>query len=372
MKNKECLALIDQGSKVWNKWRTDNPEREPDFSEAKLSEKDLSFCDLKKVNLQNADLRGADLQRANLLHANLEGAHLNDAFLYESDVQGANFQEADLQFADLEKANLNMANLQGANLQYTNLQNADLTVVYLSGAIINEYTKCKDIKGCKRGINGLYCKETDSAALMSMIPPGDSMLGASHISALESLKRARRIHGSSLALVGIVVLIIILNLKELTYQSYKITPSMFGFLAMILSLALMSLVKSFMSDALRGARYLHDRDSAMTVGNFPWAMSKYARINFITKMESLIFRFIMSFHSMVYIYFWDRWTDWGNWGLPNNVIFISLLILLFVVSTWTFIISQKFQKPILFDRKTEEKRQDSFAISSEATENHMS
>ena len=40
-----------------------------------------------------------------------------------------------------------------------------------------------------------------------------------------------------------------------------------------------------------------------------------------------------------------------------------------IFSTWTFVISQRFQKPILFDSRTENERQDNLTSLTKAVEN---
>jgi hypothetical protein len=217
----------------------------------------------------------------------------------------------------------------------------------------------KKIKGCQVGINGFYCKETDSAALMTLTPPGHSMQGPNPEAVIESLKRARRLHGYSLALVGIILLIALLNLTEIEFpyaKGVKIKPDRFDLLALPMSIGLLSLVVTFMLDALKGARYLRDRQSAMYVGSFPWVLSRYSRVY---KIQSFISRLIFSFHPIILIYFFIKWEV----HIPlvpskgySTMVFIILSVLLLIFCIWIFYLSQRFQKPILFDRRTEEKR----------------
>jgi hypothetical protein len=65
--NNEHLALLRQGSVIWNEWRERNSANPPDLSVADLSGADLSGADLSGANLSGADLSGAILSGAFLL-----------------------------------------------------------------------------------------------------------------------------------------------------------------------------------------------------------------------------------------------------------------------------------------------------------------
>ena len=326
MANEKHLELIKQGVEAWNKWKEENPE--------------------EKVDLREADLREADLK-------------------------GANLSEADLFMVDLSEADLSEANLVGARLSKTNLGGVNLKGAYLSGAVIDESTNYEGIVGCQNGVNGFWCEETDSAALMTLTPPGNSMQGSNPDAVIESLKRARRLHGFSMTLVGFVFLIAILGLGKIKFPNIDIelTSDRFGLLAMPMSIGILSLVCSFMADALKGARYLNDRQSAMTVGNFPWVLSKFAGGGRLDKLQSFITRFVMSFHPLFYLYYVGKWEFFdGKLAILNSLIFIIFLTLLLFFSGRMFLLSQSFQRPILFDTRTEEKRQDNLTKLTKAVE----
>jgi len=124
MANEEHLKILRQGVEVWNKWREENPDIQPDLSQADLFEAELSG-----VYLREAALYWADLSGANLARANFSGANLARADLVWADLTGAN-----LAGADLTGANLSGANLSGANLNWVHLWRADLWRADLSGA----------------------------------------------------------------------------------------------------------------------------------------------------------------------------------------------------------------------------------------------
>jgi uncharacterized protein YjbI with pentapeptide repeats len=170
MANPEHLAILRQGVKTWNRWRTANRDIRADLSGADLSEARLSTADLSEAiltmavlwrtrligaDLRRADLSGArlfeaDLSRVKLGKADLKGADLSKAKRSKADLSGACLLGARLLWADLSKAKLikadlrgadlggamNGANLCGANLHGANLSYARLVGVNLKNATI--------------------------------------------------------------------------------------------------------------------------------------------------------------------------------------------------------------------------------------------
>jgi uncharacterized protein YjbI with pentapeptide repeats len=141
MANADHFALLQQGTAIWNHWRTRNPGTLSDLSEANLSEANLS-----EANLREADLFQADLSKANLSIANLSKANLTESNLSMADLSGAkligallhgtNLRGANLCVADLVGASLVGANLVGAWLVDANLMNASLFAANLAGALL--------------------------------------------------------------------------------------------------------------------------------------------------------------------------------------------------------------------------------------------
>jgi hypothetical protein len=130
MVNQNHLSILEQGKEVWNAWKKQYPNVQPEFNFAEFSETDLSETNLSSASLMFAQLDGADLSGANLYGANLSGANLNYA----------NFSSADLTFANFSGAKLTGANLTGANLSEGNLLWAYLTEADLSGATLKGAT----------------------------------------------------------------------------------------------------------------------------------------------------------------------------------------------------------------------------------------
>ena len=188
MANEEHLKILEQGIRVWKKWRKENPDIKPDITEANLKYANLSYANLTNANLRNADLFkakllytdlrnadltdaylgsvssfyadltdailiGADFFRDSLMFANLTNANLLQSKLIKAYLKGvdlreaclvrANLLDANLAFADLTDANLTEAYLakiylEGANLTNANLSSADLREAYLEGANLTE------------------------------------------------------------------------------------------------------------------------------------------------------------------------------------------------------------------------------------------
>ena len=266
MSDSEHLRILRQGVIIWNQWRQEHADICPD-----LHDLSLAALDLRGVNLSGANLSGANLSKANLVEAN--------------------FAEADLRGADLRGADLSRSNLSGVNF---------------SKSTIDIFTMYQDVQGCDIGVNGLYSSLTDSAALLRIDPPGNSMQGANADAVIESLRHARKLHTFSLLLAGIAMLFIVIKPKTITLPylsgSFKFDDLSYSFLATILSTVLLSQVSSFIDSGLQGAHYLNDRRAAMLVGHFPWLLSKYESEP-ANRRQSKVMRFFLVFHPVIYIYF---------------------------------------------------------------------
>ena len=388
MANPKHLAVLKQGVETWNKWREEYRNIQPDLIGADLRGANLSGANLKDANLFAANLQGADLRWAHLIKANLFESNLSGAKLLRADLSMANFVRAKLYKANLYRArlfrtNLSRANLCGANLHEAslsrailfgarlvgaNLKGADLSEanlnsVDLSGAIIDKDTNLQKTKDVVSGVNGIYSNSTDSAALIVLSPRGDSMLGPSAEAVVQSLSRARRFHTLSLGLGIIALGILIMSPVQWhvsAFGNYKAPIEAFTLFAMILSAGALSFTKAFLEDALEGTRCLRDRDSAMVVGRFPWILTRFTGHRWDKRILSFILRFCLAFHPVIYIFMPHSLVMWYDWVL-------GAVIALF--STWVFILSQKYQRPILFDSKTEVyKKRDINTISAQLDE----
>jgi len=142
MANPNHLSILWQGVEVWNKWREDNPDVEPDLMRANFSGANLIEADLNATNLDGADLSGASLSSADLSGASLTGADLTRTHLFGAVLKGANLRianlrKSDLSIADLSGASLSGASLSGAKLSGANLSGATFIKAYLNGALLS-------------------------------------------------------------------------------------------------------------------------------------------------------------------------------------------------------------------------------------------
>ena len=129
MANQQHLAILRQGVDVWNKWRKEHPNVQPDFSTANLRETILSYADLSYANLHKADLSGAYLsfaylRDADLRNADLSGAYLRDTYLGGADLSGAYLMGAVLINTNLAQASLVGCRVYGISVWDVHLENA--------------------------------------------------------------------------------------------------------------------------------------------------------------------------------------------------------------------------------------------------------
>lgn len=142
MANPQHLSILRQGVDVWNRWRQEHSEVDPNLQRAKLSAAKLSKADLKDADLTEADLTFAKLDEANLMaaklkRADLENASLSGAHLMFADLSAATLSVTDLSFANLSHAKLNRASMFRANLFWAHLSKANLTNTDLRWATLN-------------------------------------------------------------------------------------------------------------------------------------------------------------------------------------------------------------------------------------------
>lgn len=187
MANQEHLDILKQGVEVWNKWRREHPEIEPDlngidfdevitalptYMEAQninFDELDLEYnffsaihnrtvnnlrfsalvenredgFDLVGIDLHGANLRGCsitDLQLSNvdLSHSDLRSADLRSTFLLETDLSEATLTKANLQDAFFYKASFREARIDQAELRAMLVRDLDVSNADFSGSKLEE------------------------------------------------------------------------------------------------------------------------------------------------------------------------------------------------------------------------------------------
>ena len=163
MVDQSHLKILKQGVGAWNKWREENPQINPDLSEANLKTLSLENANLENANLQavnldgayldNANLQGANLERARLHRAQLVSANLHGACLWHAHLARAYLQSADLSEACLINADLVRVDLAEAHLEHARLQRAELMVTDLSWAHLTE--ACLE----EAKLRGAYCAQ---------------------------------------------------------------------------------------------------------------------------------------------------------------------------------------------------------------------
>jgi uncharacterized protein YjbI with pentapeptide repeats len=86
MANQEHLAILKQGVDIWNKWKGEHLDLQPDLSGADLAEGNFRSANFWKVDFRGANLSGSDLHGANLRSSHLHGINLKDAYLRMADL----------------------------------------------------------------------------------------------------------------------------------------------------------------------------------------------------------------------------------------------------------------------------------------------
>ena len=112
------VALLRQGPRPWNEWRSANPAAIPNLVGISLSigDRQLGPINGGPIDLSHARLRHAVLRFATLTGADLNCADLADADLRDARLEGANLCGADLSDACLDRADFSGTSLTGANL----------------------------------------------------------------------------------------------------------------------------------------------------------------------------------------------------------------------------------------------------------------
>lgn len=273
-------VTIIGGAYYWNSWRKSQPEKIRLDSKGERHVRALST--LSEFNLSGMNLSEYDLTGKSMVCADFSGSLLRGTTFNGSDLRQAKFKRADL-------------------------TDADFSETRLSGAIIDEETIFHTIRSTDNvtvGINGIYVRRTEkgideeleSAALMTLIPAGDSMKGNNSEAVMENLKHARQLHTGSVLMVTIVTVILIFPSTpdiQMPVLSLKLPIGTLSIIAMIIAMVDQFLVLNHVRDAADGAKYLQTREDAMKIALFPWGISNYPgrRPGFVWDVRQLVIKF---------------------------------------------------------------------------------
>src|SRR2546421_249509 len=84
MANQEQLDILKQGVQVWNQWREEHPDLQPDLREANLRD-----TNLRGANLRRANLTGATLVETNFVEATLTNCRIYGISAWNVGLEGA-------------------------------------------------------------------------------------------------------------------------------------------------------------------------------------------------------------------------------------------------------------------------------------------
>jgi hypothetical protein len=104
MANPEHVEILKQGVEVWNEWRKEHQDVQPDFSYADLSNADLCHANLSHTYLSYVNFGNTDLSHANLGQSGLFYASFTHTYLKGTKFNGAHLGFTSFAHADLSKA----------------------------------------------------------------------------------------------------------------------------------------------------------------------------------------------------------------------------------------------------------------------------
>src|SRR5258708_34128727 len=136
MANQKHLDRMKQGTDVWNSWRKQHPEIQPNLSRANLSRTNLSEANLSEANLSYADLSGAHLNGANLSRTILVGTNLTNTTLQDCSIYGISAWDVKLDGA--KQVNLTITPADQPTITVDNLKIAQFIYLLLNNKEIRE------------------------------------------------------------------------------------------------------------------------------------------------------------------------------------------------------------------------------------------
>lgn len=125
MANEEHLKILNQGAKVWNRWREDNPKMFPNISGANLENLNLEGIKLDSVDISNTLINRCDLSYASFNNVIVFNATFRKTQLIATDFNKSNFSYVNLRYGSLEKANLKNSLIGGSKFYAVDLRETD-------------------------------------------------------------------------------------------------------------------------------------------------------------------------------------------------------------------------------------------------------
>lgn len=149
MENQEHRDILKQGVEIWNKWRKEHPDVEPDLSFGVFIRTDLSRANFKSTLLHRATFTGEAplgydflkgdflMAQESLCNIDLSGANLRGAYFYQT-----NLDEADFSYASVAQTifrNIDLRQLKGLDkIRFSLPSSIDIETVYSSYGNIPE------------------------------------------------------------------------------------------------------------------------------------------------------------------------------------------------------------------------------------------
>ena len=124
MANPEHLRILGQGAWAWNKWRSENPNVEPDLTGHIFNCVLWIHMDFRGANFLKSSIICSELPYVDFSHAFLKEVNFNETALEE-----ASFRCATLTWANFSHTKLNGADFNDAHLGWTTFGKNDLSQV---------------------------------------------------------------------------------------------------------------------------------------------------------------------------------------------------------------------------------------------------
>lgn len=125
MANPEHVEILKQGVGVWNEWRRENPDVDPDIKSGLF--KNLI---LKGINFSRMDLTNTLFQGVNLEGANFKKTMLTRSSFLNSTILNANFTSAQIYYCHFMATALNGVNFSKSTLLGVNFQDTKFSSTY--------------------------------------------------------------------------------------------------------------------------------------------------------------------------------------------------------------------------------------------------